>query len=154
VRVIGTVSLDVSYNDFWTNTVHAVGFTRNGTNLDVDPLLDATYRLTSNSPVADAGTSAGAPADDIDGDPRPTIGPRGQPKIDIGADELAGTSTATTTSTTTSTSPDGSAPLCGNGIIDPGERCDDGDPTFANDCCDARCQPRNIGRPCGDPSEA
>ena len=136
VRVIGAPTLAVSFNDFWANTQHTVGFTPGGTNLDVDPLLDATYRLTAASPVADAGTSAGAPADDIDGDPRPTIGPSGQPKIDIGADELAATG----------------APVCGNGLVEPGERCDDGDPLFANDCCDALCQPRNIGRPCGDPS--
>jgi hypothetical protein len=154
VRVIGAVSLDVSFNDFWLNTQHTVGFTPSGTNLDVDPLLDATYHLTAASPVADAGTSAGAPADDIDGEPRPMIGPSGQPKFDIGADELAATSTTTTMvpATTTTTSPDGSQ--CGNGRLDPGERCDDGDPLFTNDCCDARCQPRNIGRPCGDPSES
>lgn len=29
--------------------------------------------------------------------------------------------------------------LCGNGVVDPGELCDDGNP-FDGDCCDATCQ--------------
>lgn len=47
-----------------------------------DPLLDAAWHLTADSPCKDAGTSTGAPDTDIDGDDRP-IGPG----IDIGADE-------------------------------------------------------------------
>ena len=54
--------------------------------LDVDPLLDRkTSRLKPGSPMIDAGTCDGAPADDFDGDPRPTG--TGLCGVDIGADE-------------------------------------------------------------------
>ena len=51
-------------------------------NLNVDPLLDATWHLTATSPVIDKGTSTEAPSRDIDGDNRP----KGT-AVDIGADE-------------------------------------------------------------------
>jgi predicted outer membrane repeat protein len=55
-------------------------------NINSDPLfVDATggdYHLSEGSPCIDAGTSSGAPADDIDGDIRPQAG-----GYDIGSDE-------------------------------------------------------------------
>lgn len=51
-------------------------------NLNVDPLLDATWHLGATSPVIDKGTPAEAPSRDIDGDSRP----KGT-AVDIGADE-------------------------------------------------------------------
>ena len=38
---------------------------------------------------------------------------------------------------------------CGNGQIDPGEACDDGN-TLNGDCCTAGCQLESEGEPCGD----
>ena len=38
---------------------------------------------------------------------------------------------------------------CGNGILDPGEPCDDGN-VFDGDCCSSSCQPENAGHWCSD----
>ena len=51
-------------------------------NIDLDPLLDQSWHLTTGSPCIDAGTTTQAPAMDIDGEPRP----QGN-GVDIGADE-------------------------------------------------------------------
>lgn len=40
-------------------------------------------------------------------------------------------------------------PSCGDGILDAGEDCDDGN-TEDGDCCDASCQYDGAGSPCGD----
>ena len=48
-----------------------------------DPLLDATYHLTSGSPARDAGAVVSDVTVDYDGGPRPVGG------YDIGADEIA-----------------------------------------------------------------
>jgi cysteine-rich repeat protein len=38
---------------------------------------------------------------------------------------------------------------CGNGILEAGEQCDDGNRSDA-DCCGSDCAPRNDGQPCND----
>lgn len=57
-------------------------------NLDADPLFvdpeGGDYRLQAGSPAIDAGTTEGAPAEDLDGNPRP-LGTG----VDIGAYEHA-----------------------------------------------------------------
>jgi hypothetical protein len=58
-------------------------------NLFVDPQLDATQHLLAGSPMIDAGTRTPGPFLDIDGGPRPTAGPSGRFRLDIGADEVA-----------------------------------------------------------------
>jgi len=52
-------------------------------NISADPLLDATGHLAAASPCRNAGTAAGAPATDRDGDSRSQEG-----AFDIGADEF------------------------------------------------------------------
>jgi len=37
---------------------------------------------------------------------------------------------------------------CGNGVLDPGETCDTGDPSFPFDCCSPTCQLLVAGRSC------
>jgi hypothetical protein len=55
-----------------------------GGNIATDPLLRGSIpRPLPSSPVIDAGTCAGAPPTDIDGDPRPS-----GPGCDMGADEV------------------------------------------------------------------
>ena len=52
-------------------------------NLNVDPMLDATWHLNSGSPCIDKGTATEAPAKDRDGDSRPKNN-----IVDMGADEF------------------------------------------------------------------
>lgn len=40
-------------------------------------------------------------------------------------------------------------PVCGNGIVEPGEQCDDG-PAWTNDCCQMNCQFAGEGSYCSD----
>lgn len=70
-------SADVTYSDIQG------GYPGDG-NLDLNPLFvgSGDYHLTASSPCIDAGTSAGAPDHDIDGDSRP----QGS-GYDMGADE-------------------------------------------------------------------
>ncbi len=42
-----------------------------------------------------------------------------------------------------------SGPVCGNGIVEPGEACDDGN-TAGGDCCGTTCQPAPAGSSCND----
>jgi cysteine-rich repeat protein len=58
---------------------------------------------------------------------------------------VAGGATTTTTTSTTTTLP---AP-CGNGLLDPGEQCDDGN-TAGGDCCSPACLHEAPGVPCDD----
>ncbi|MEW6608338.1 MAG: right-handed parallel beta-helix repeat-containing protein [bacterium] len=59
-------SIDITYSDIQG------GYAGEG-NIDADPLFvgGGDYHLTADSPCIDTGTSANAPADDIDGDIRP-----------------------------------------------------------------------------------
>ena len=59
------------------------------------------------------------------------------------------TTTSSTTSTTSSTTTTTAPGQCGDGKVDPGEECDDGNRT-AGDCCSPTCQLEPDGNPCGD----
>jgi hypothetical protein len=60
-----------------------------GGNLNVAPGFGVDFHLTPGSPLVDAGTNAGAPTTDFDGDPRPVDGDGDTvATTDIGADEL------------------------------------------------------------------
>lgn len=107
-------------------------------NLSGDPLLGplgdnggptVTHALLAASPGRDAGDPAGCL--DLDdallvtdqrGSARPELG-----RCDIGAFEAT----------------------CGNGTVDPGETCDDGNDDDG-DCCSATCQPVPDGTSCSD----
>ncbi|RMD84325.1 MAG: DUF4215 domain-containing protein [Candidatus Dadabacteria bacterium] len=112
---------DIAYSGF---PAWQAGTGQDGNSLYADPLLVAPaagdFHLTSTSPAVDAGWpgfSAAAGETDLDGGPR-QVGAG----VDIGADEFA----------------------CGNGIVDPGELCDDGN-LVSGDGCDANCTPTGCG---------
>ncbi|HZR83349.1 MAG TPA: right-handed parallel beta-helix repeat-containing protein [Candidatus Binatia bacterium] len=114
----------------WNGTEH-VGFGayRSATGQDPhslfdDPLLVAPaggdFHLRPTSPAINAGDPATAPDPgevDLDGAPR-VSGPR----IDAGADEVT----------------------CGDGLVNPGEECDDGD-AVDGDGCDSNCTATRCG---------
>lgn len=81
---IGTIS----YSDISTDSpadIYNASFTDGGGNIDQDPLFvgGGDYHISNaTSPVIDAATETGAPADDIDGDLRPQGA-----GYDMGADE-------------------------------------------------------------------
>jgi cysteine-rich repeat protein len=115
----------------WNGTPYA-GFAtyQAGTGQDAHSLFAAPglvnpamvdFHLGAGSPAINAGDPAFVPAAgevDLDGAPR-VNGPR----IDIGADE---------------------ATLCGNGVVEPGEGCDDGN-LIDGDGCDSNCTPTGCG---------
>jgi hypothetical protein len=86
-----TSQLTATFNDFYgitTNVLTGGAFTLDPSNLLVDPQLDGTQHLLAGSPLIDAGTRTPGPFRDIDGGPRPTAGPSGRFRLDIGADEF------------------------------------------------------------------
>ncbi|MFH0795023.1 MAG: right-handed parallel beta-helix repeat-containing protein [bacterium] len=76
----------LSYNDVWGNGINYRGCAPGAGDFSADPLFvnkaAGNYHLLEGSPCIDAGTSEGAPVDDIDGGPRP-VGSG----YDVGADE-------------------------------------------------------------------
>jgi hypothetical protein len=84
--------LSATFNSFSGNVtnlkVNNVAMALDATNLLVDPLLDASQHLQAGSPAIDAGMRTVGPFRDVDGEPRPTAGPSGRFRLDIGADEF------------------------------------------------------------------
>jgi len=139
----GNVGNDLDYNLWFTGGgASGAEFTWNGTlytgfdayragtgadadSLFADPLLVAPdggdVHLPPGSPAINAGDPAfvpGAGEVDLDGTAR-VNGPR----VDIGADE---------------------ATICGNGVVEPPEQCDDGN-LVDSDGCDSNCTPTGCG---------
>ena len=76
----------VSYSDIGDRYVYGGTVEDGGGNIHADPAFvrpGGDLHLDATSPAIDAGTCAGAPATDFEGDPRPSG--RG---CDIGADEF------------------------------------------------------------------
>ena len=63
------------------------------------------------------------------------------------------TSTATTTATSTPTATPTRTPVCGDGLVQGAEQCDDGN-TTSGDCCSSSCQFEGTGSPCDADSNA
>ena len=91
ISAAGGATVTATYNDFYNYPIPVAGFSLDPSNIIINPNLDSTFHLNAGSPAIDAGTHAGAPDHDIDGEPRPMIGTSGFYKIDIGADEFTGT---------------------------------------------------------------
>jgi hypothetical protein len=100
VNVTAAVEVIALNNDFFDNATDTVGFTLDGSNILVDPLLDESLHLTDSSPLLDVGapgtfmvaggvSTVALPEIDIDGEPRAITGPSESRRVDIGADERA-----------------------------------------------------------------
>ena len=116
----------------WNGTLYSsfaayrAGTAEDGNSAFGNPLLvapaNADFHVSSGSPAIDAGDPAfvpGASEVDIDGAPRVSNG-----RVDIGADEFT----------------------CGNGVVDPGETCDDSNLVDC-DGCDSNC---TLSMTCGN----
>jgi cysteine-rich repeat protein len=96
----------------------------------VDPET-GDFHLADGSPAIDAGNPAFVPdpgETDLDGELRMTGG-----RVDIGGDEVNQS--------------------CGDGVLDPGEECDDGNPADG-DGCDSNCTATGCGNGVVTPGEA
>ena len=78
--------------------------------------------------------------------PTPTATPTATATATATATRTA-TATATATATFTSTATPTATPDCGNGIVEVGEQCDDGN-ELNGDCCSADCHFESAGSPC------
>ncbi|EYF06979.1 DUF4215 domain-containing protein [Chondromyces apiculatus] len=131
----GTVNVAVTYSDVWGNSTLDYSGVSAGTGcISVNPLYagaPGNLRLQGTSQCIDAGTSVGAPNSDIEGNPRPMDGDQiNGPAHDMGAYELP------------------SPTICGDGILGPGEVCDNGPLNGQYNQCRTDCS--GLGPRCGD----
>jgi len=138
----GTISSG-DYNLIQDTTACGLSGTHNITGQDAQlgPLQDnggptPTLALLLGSPAIDAGDNARCAATDQRGVDRPRDGDgNGSFVCDIGAFEAAG--------------PLSPPARCGDGVIETGEQCDDGN-TANGDCCSSTCQLAPNGTACTD----
>ena len=128
----GTVA--VTYSDVWGNTTNYSGVSSSGTGVILaNPqfVSGADLHLTGTSLCIDAGTGSGAPANDLDGVARPLDGNGiGGAQHDMGAYEFV------------------LMAFCGDGVVGPGEICDDGARNGTYGYCNGACT--GLGPRCGD----
>jgi MYXO-CTERM domain-containing protein len=131
-RSTGTIT--VTYSNLWGNTSGNYYGTSAGTGcITANPqfVSSSDFHLQSTSVCIDSGTATGAPGHDLDGVTRPINGDGiNAAEYDMGAYEYAPTS------------------FCGDGIVNPGEVCDDGAANGTYGFCNATCTA--LGPRCGD----
>ncbi|HSN14662.1 MAG TPA: right-handed parallel beta-helix repeat-containing protein [Anaeromyxobacteraceae bacterium] len=124
----GTATVDVAWSDVWGNLGGDYSGASGGTGcITADPLLATTGdpRLTAGSPCIDAGS--GGAAADADGRARPIDGDRnGTAATDMGAFEYVPPA------------------VCGDGVVEGAESCDDGN-AIDTDACPSTCAPAGCG---------
>ncbi len=131
-----SAAVDVTYSDLWGNSnSNFQNVSSNGAgNVSADPLFaapPADLRLDPSSILLDIGDDTGAPTNDRDGNTRPIDADNdGHAGWDIGAYEFVPN------------------PVCGNGIIETGEFCDDGSANGTYNHCNTSCTA--MGPYCGD----
>ncbi len=104
----------------------------------------------SNNPGCAAGSvvSASSRSDSNAGPPLPTNTPTATPTSTATATATA-TNTRTSTPTATATATPTRTPVCGDGVREGPEQCDDGN-NLNGDCCSATCLFETPGSSCGD----
>ncbi|HJL14715.1 MAG TPA: DUF4215 domain-containing protein, partial [Sandaracinaceae bacterium LLY-WYZ-13_1] len=125
--------LDVRYTDAWGNGTNLYRASGGTGNLSVNPQYEGAtdFHLSSTSLAIDAGDAAGAPSHDLDGVARPLDGNAlGGAEHDMGAFEYVRVA------------------MCGNGVTEAGEACDDGAANGSYGYCAADCS--GPGPRCGD----
>ncbi len=129
-------TIDVGFSNVWNNASGAYyGTSCTGGCISANPLfvdpVGGDYHLQGSSLCVDAGTDQGAPDHDLDGVARPLDGDGiNGPGYDMGAYEYR------------------PASYCGDGVVDPGEACDDGLANGMYGHCKADCS--GLGPHCGD----
>ncbi|HBQ18170.1 MAG TPA: hypothetical protein DEF51_45955, partial [Myxococcales bacterium] len=127
--------LEVTYTDSWGNGSNLSGTTGSAGNISANPQYvnasGGNLRVMSTSVTIDAGTASGAPPYDVDGVARPLDGNGfGGAQYDMGAYEYV------------------LMAMCGNGLIEAPEVCDDGGLNGSYGACASDCS--GSGPRCGD----
>ena len=102
------------------------------------PLSLLTACLRGDGGLDDTGTGAGTST--TDASTTTTTGSSSSTSTDTTT-----SASSTSTSTTTGTSTTAPAPACGDGQLDPGEQCDDGDDNSDQAACKLDCTPQTCG---------
>ncbi|GAB5542812.1 MAG: hypothetical protein SangKO_025720 [Sandaracinaceae bacterium] len=128
--------LEVTYTDSWGNGSNLSGTTGSAGNISANPQYvnapGGNLRVMSTSVTIDAGTASGAPAYDHDGVARPLDGNGfGGAQYDMGAYEYV------------------LMAMCGNGLVEAPEVCDDGGLNGSYGACASDCSGSGP-RCCGD----
>jgi cysteine-rich repeat protein/parallel beta-helix repeat protein len=130
----GNANVTVTYSDLWNNTSGNSGVTLGAGCISQNPNYagaPADLHLTQGSVAIDSGDAAGAPDHDLDGAARPLDGDGAQgPGFDMGAYEFV------------------RGAACGDGVVQPGEACDDGNQNGTYGHCKLDCT--GMGPRCGD----
>ena len=128
VSTLGTPFVAVTYSDVWSNTTNYRNVTGGIGTLSLNPLYanaPADLHVRTTSPVIDTASAVGAPDHDRDGIMRP-VGAG----YDMGAYEYV------------------AMPVCGNGMREGIEACDDGARNGTYNACNSTCT--GPGPRCGD----
>ncbi|MCA9386973.1 DUF4215 domain-containing protein [Candidatus Dojkabacteria bacterium] len=112
---------NIIYNTTGNTLGSCTGCTTSG-NLSINPVLTNTFRIGTSSPAYNSANDSYTISNDSLGSQRPQ-----GTDYDIGAFEYIA-----------------AAPVCGNGVVESGETCDDGN-TISSDGCSATCQTESSG---------
>ena len=109
----------------------------------------------STSGTTGLQSSSSAPGTETTAETTPTSGTTGVSNETLGTgSETSGEPTSGTTSDPTTTGSTGGDPVCGDGVLDPGEACDNGPGNGPGEACSAECVENSCGDGDQGPGEA